>query len=188
MIESNNTDKGNKVVPQELSNYRLQAKSILAFLTNQAYANKRKYSYTIEFVKGDKVITLDGVKPITNYYAFILVLTDKSESIIGKRIELVNNYYPPSIGENATKCELQAYKDFFLNGIASYINTSFAIYINSISKPVVTPEDITVEEAIREAAIINNRAEPIVGVVDQVKAYIDEKNPPLILTDKGNNK
>ena len=187
MNESNNTNKNSKAVPQELTNYRLQAKSILAFLTNQAYAHKRKYSYTIEFTKGDKVITLDGVKPITNYYAFVLVLTDKSESVIGKRIELVNNYYPSSIGENATKCELQAYKDFFLNGIASYINTSFAIYINSINNPVVTPEDITVEEAVREAAVINNRAEPLVGIADQVKAYIDEQ-PPLVLAPNRNNK
>ena len=148
-------------VPQELINYRLQAKGILAFLTNQAYANKRKYSYAIEFEKGNAEITLTGNERIKHYYIFKLILTDKSESVIGKRIELVANFYPSSIGENTTKCELQAYKDFFLNGIASYINTSFAIYINGLNKPVVTPEDITLEEAVREAAIIEGKASTI---------------------------
>ena len=162
MQESNKQINDIKV-PQELINYRIQVKGILAFLTNQAYAYKRKHSYKVEFVKGDKAITLDGVKVIKDYYQFILVLIDKTDSIVGKRIELINNFYPPSIGENAAKCELQAYKDFMLNGVASYINTSFAMYINNLDKPEVKAEDITLEEAVREAAVINNKAEAVIA-------------------------
>lgn len=163
----------NVKVPQELINYRLQAKSILAFCTNQAYANNQKFSYSIEFKKGEQAITYDNINFIKHYYTFNLILLDKNKSIIGKRIELYSTHYPISMGENSITLEKLAYKDFFINGIASLINNSYSIYLNSLQKDLVKPEDVTSEDAEREAAIIKNRVD---------SSIIEEEKPKIIIT------
>jgi hypothetical protein len=163
----------NVKVPQELINYRLQAKSILAFCTNQAYANNQKFSYSIEFKKGEQAITYDNVNYIKHYYTFSLILLNKNTSIIGQRIELYVTHYPISMGENSITLEKLAYKDFFTNAIASLINNTYAMYINSLQKDLVKPEDVTSEDAEREAAIIKNRIE---------SGITEEEKPKLIIT------
>jgi len=153
------TDKDTNKVPIELTNIRLQVKSVLAFLTNQAYSYNRKIAYSTEFTKGDKSITIDNVKICKDYYVFKLVAIDRTESFIGKRIELLTNFYPCSIGENKTKLEKQALDDFIINSVASLINTTYAVYMNTNSESNVKVEDIKPEEAEREYAILSNRQE-----------------------------
>ena len=125
-------------------------KECLRFCTNQAYANKVKCAYSVEWKKGEHAILDDRGKKITNYYSLTLVMVDKRESPVGNRIELYRNYYPTEIGVTAEKLEEKAYKEFILNGISSLINVTYAGFVAQKTKVYTNVEDVKLNPAIED--------------------------------------
>ena len=125
----------------------------LATMTNQAYVAGYKFSYGMEFKRGTGKIEQEG-KTTGNYYFLTVYMIDKSNTPIGKRIDLATNYYSTRNREEQAVI-LEAYTEFLLNSVRTFVNVHYAIYLEQREKEVVKPSDITIDEkveALRESA------------------------------------
>lgn len=146
-IPSTGVDKTPKsLILQELESL---VKKSLAMMTNQMYGRNIKFSYYIDWTKGDAMIDNGKGHKTKDYYVMTMSMVDKNKSIEGVRIPLYITYYPVTIGFTNNKLLEQAYRDLLLNGMQSLVNTSYGLYIEQQEQEAVKPEDITASDVAK---------------------------------------
>ena len=163
----------------------IQTKSLLdkflVIMTNQAYAHNRKFGYRISWLKGTQQID-DGSGNITkNYYHLRFYLVDKTNSPIGKEVDLLNNFYALSGLQSIEKLEEQAYEELLLNGLRSLFNITYAHYLEDLEKDIVTLKDVQADETLEMLRNAANEEKPKLFVGHDIRPNNSEDNKPNII-------
>lgn len=125
-------------------------KHIMIFMTNQQYAGGNKISYNYSWTKGTKAIDDGTGKVLKNYYILNFFLIDKTESPVGKQVDLATMFYPTQPGISLEALEEKALKELLLNGIQSLANITYAMYKRQLEKDHVKAEDVKIDEKIEQ--------------------------------------
>ena len=140
---------------QSLITLELLVEKFLRDMTNQAYSRNMKFSYRMSWEKGTGEILDDNNKTIKQYYSFTYYLVDKTDSPVGNKVELYNNYYPIVFGTSVDQLHEQALSDFLLNGAQSLTNIFYSLYLERQKKQIVKVSEVKLDEnveAVKESA------------------------------------
>ncbi len=135
---------------QSLITLELLVNKFLADMTNQAYSRNHKFGYKVAWDKGVSKIADEQGNTINNYYAFTFYLVDKTESPVGNKVELYNNYYPTNLETTVDKLQELAYKDFLLNGIQSLANVTYSLYLQRKENTIIKHEEVKLDHKIEQ--------------------------------------
>lgn len=172
---------------ESLRNIESLVKEYLVSMTNQAYGMGMKFGYRIGWEKGTSEIVDNNNKTCKDYYVFKFYILDKTESVVGKNIELYTNFYPVRPVGTIEKLEELAYKEFLLNGVRQLFNTSYAMYIEQRKHDTIKAEDIKLDEkieALKES--VNNKPKlfiPGTNIVSPIQNIVDTAPAPKSVLD-----
>lgn len=107
-------------------------KGMVNAMTNQAYGQNYKFGFRVEWKKGTGQIVDNKDKVSKNYYHFSFYMIDKTKTIVGKRVNLYDNYYPMVAMKSAEKLEEEAYKEFLLNGLRQLYHVSYITHLEEL--------------------------------------------------------
>lgn len=142
---------------QNLISLELLVTKFLASMTNQAYSRNYKFSYKVTWEKGTSQIVGQDNKAISNYYVLSFYLIDKTESPVGNKVELYNNYYPTSLELSVNQLHEQALNDLLLNGVQSLANITFSLYKERQTQEIIKQQNVELDEkieALRESSVL----------------------------------
>lgn len=140
---------------QSLIEIESLVKSFITTMTNQAYGQNYKFGFRVEWTKGTGQIIDNNDKASKNYYHFSFYMIDKTKSIVGKRVNLYDNYYPMTALKSAEKLEEEAYREFLLNGLRQLYHVSYVTHLEELKiekEETKNKETDTVIKELRKAA------------------------------------
>jgi hypothetical protein len=123
-------------------------KSFIVNMTNQAYGLNHKFAFRVEWSKGTGQIIDNNDKVSKNYYHFSFHMIDKTKSMIGKKIDLYDNYYPMEALKTAEKLEEEAYKEFLLNGLRQLYHVSYITHLEELKMEKEIEKDKQTDKVI----------------------------------------
>lgn len=134
---------------QDLQTLIFLTNDILTKCTNQAYGRGMKFGYRVSWEKGTQLIECDGHRT-KNYYIFKFYMIDKTETPVGREVDLYVNFYPVIPLKTDNKLEEEAYKEFLLNGIQSLFNVTYALVLEERNKTYTQVSDVKLNEIVED--------------------------------------
>lgn len=133
---------------QTLTQLEALIKQFMVTMTNQSYGMNVKRGYRVTWEKGKAKVRVDD-KVYTEYYTLRFFMVDKTNSPIGKEIDLLTLHYPKIGLQTKEKLEEEAYKEFLLNGMRCLVNNTFADYLKHQEEPE-QPTDEAIDEVVQQ--------------------------------------
>lgn len=135
---------------QSLIEIESLVKGFIVNMTNQAYGQNYKFAFRVEWTKGTGQIIDNNDKVSKNYYHFSFHMIDKTKSMVGKKIDLYDNYYPMVALKSAEKLEEEAYKEFLLNGLRQLYHVSYITHLEELKLEKEQVKNTEADKAIKE--------------------------------------
>lgn len=133
---------------QTLTHLESLVKKFMVTMTNQSYGMNVKHGFRLTWTKGTAKLRVDG-RDYTNYYTMRFYMIDKTNSPIGKEIDLLTSHYPLEGLQTKEKLEEAAYEEFLLNGMRCLVNNTYASYIKRIEEPN-EPTDSEIDDVVKQ--------------------------------------